>query len=531
MTQTNIEEAVINLFKASETLRFLNKDEAITKDVANDEAKDEAITKPLNDSETTALSDKKKSINIDLNDSGRKYAKKIAAQIHKCITYDVEIQKLIDICNKTTFKYDNEDVFAYINVVNLHNYEDEDEDIKGIHLDDLGLLTFEQLENKLNKSSIYVPKRKSKFKFNIYDIKEINFDYLYSIYDRDFLEKRRLKNTDECNLKKVKLISRPSLNRDKVRLLLNMNPIKSMPFNVVCKEYKKSSTSTQTNRVFYTPNGSSNVLSFILFYNKPFKLIEDFYTSGGAFEKSVIQTKNQKKTTETPVRSLLVNINRFINDSNLENYYYIDNDNNKIFLKDSDDFNKALYVDKLLFLEKIDFIFNWILFSCCFSDFDVYSEGIDSDFAYKYLMSNSKFADKNYSSLTDDKGPSISNTFSYLFLTKFYILYLLKCIPRYDIGAFVTLMNCINSQFKTLWYSNFSSDKDALVSDLYNIKNIKLNNKNILDSMMPSNLSDVPDVKIGLLNDLSLGIIKKESAGKRIFSLKDLSDKFSFDNE
>lgn len=372
--------------------------------------------------------------------------------------------------------------------------KDTDEQIKGIHLDNIGILTFEQLEKRLSKSSIYIPKRKSKFEENI---KEINFDYLYSIYDYEYLEKRRLSNVNVNESKKTKLISRSSLHNDKIALLQNAKQklveARYLPFRYISNEYKRTNNGSKINRVFYAPICCSNVISFLLFYNKPFKFVNDLYNDDGAFKRSADQVRSQKKASETPVRSMLSNISQFINDNNLDNYHYLDKNGNKIYLINDDNFKEALYVDRLLFLKKIDYIFNFMLFSCCFDDFELYSSQIDSDFAYEYLMKKSSISEKKFG----------SHNFNNLFVTKFYILYLLKNLPTYSISAFISLMESIDSYFENLSRFNLPSDKIALVKDLYNLKDIFGDNSDFLNILMPKSISNNPNVKIKLLNTLS----------------------------
>ena len=443
---------------------------------------------------------------------------KIVEHIKKCIVYDIEIKKLIDICEDIKFKYNDEDVTAYVNIVNLHNYEDTDEQIKGIHLDNIGILTFEQLEKRLSKSSIYIPKRKSKFEENI---KEINFDYLYSIYDYEYLEKRRLSNVNDNESKKTKLISRSSLHNDKIALLQNTKQklveARYLPFRYISNEYKRTNNGSKINRVFYAPIACSNVISFLLFYNKPFKFVNDLYNDEGAFKRSADQVRSQKKASETPVRSMLSNISQFINDNNLDNYHYLDKNGNKIYLINDDNFKEALYVDRLLFLKKIDYIFNFMLFSCCFDDFELYSSQIDSDFAYEYLMKKSSISEKKFG----------SHNFNNLFVTKFYILYLLKNLPTYSISAFISLMESIDSYFENLSRFNLPSDKIALVKDLYNLKDIFGDNSDFLNILMPKSISNNPNVKIKLLNTLSYLITEKVCPVKR-FNPNDFINKFNF---
>ncbi|WP_281739936.1 hypothetical protein [Holdemanella biformis] len=443
---------------------------------------------------------------------------KIVEHIKKCIVYDIEIKKLIDICEDIKFKYNDEDVTAYVNIVNLHNYEDTDEQIKGIHLDNIGILTFEQLEKRLSKSSIYIPKRKSKFEENI---KEINFDYLYSIYDYEYLEKRRLSNVNDNESKKTKLISRSSLHNDKIALLQNAKQklveARYLPFRYISNEYKRTNNGSKINRVFYAPICCSNVISFLLFYNKPFKFVNDLYNDDGAFKRSADQVRSQKKASETPVRSMLSNISQFINDNNLDNYHYLDKNGNKIYLINDDNFKEALYVDRLLFLKKIDYIFNFMLFSCCFDDFELYSSQIDSDFAYEYLMKKSSISEKKFG----------SHNFNNLFVTKFYILYLLKNLPTYSISAFISLMESIDSYFENLSRFNLPSDKIALVKDLYNLKDIFGDNSDFLNILMPKSISNNPNVKIKLLNTLSYLITEKVCPVKR-FNPNDFINKFNF---
>ena len=439
---------------------------------------------------------------------------KIVEHIKKCIVYDIKIKKLIDICEDIKFKYNDEDVTAYVNIVNLHNYEDTDEQIKGIHLDNIGILTFEQLEKRLSKSCIYIPKRKSKFEENI---KEINFDYLYSIYDYKYLEKRRLSNSNDSKSKKTKLISRSSLHNDKITLLQNYSKLDCLPFRYIFNEYKRTNNDSKINRVFYAPICCSNVISFLLFYNKPFKFVNDLYNKDGAFKRSADQVRSQKKASETPVRSMLSNISQFINDDNLDNYHYLDKNGNKIYLINDDNFKEALYVDRLLFLKKIDYIFNFMLFSCCFDDFELYSSQIDSDFAYEYLMKKSSISEKKFS----------SHNFNNLFVTKFYILYLLKNLPTYSISAFISLMESIDSYFENLSRFNLPSDKIALVKDLYNLKDIFGDNSDFLNILMPKSISSSPNVKIKLLNTLSYLITEKYCPVTR-FNPNDFINKFNF---
>lgn len=439
---------------------------------------------------------------------------KIVEHIKKCIVYDIEIKKLIDICENIKFKYNDEEVTPYVNIVNLHNYEDADKQIKGIHLDNIGILTFEQLEKKLSKSSIYIPKRKSKFEENI---KEINFDYLYSIYDYKYLEKRRLSNSNDSKSKKTKLISRSSLHNDKITLLQNYSKLDYLPFRYIFNEYKRTNNDSKINRVFYAPIACSNVISFLLFYNKPFKFVNDLYNDEGAFKRSADQVRSQKKASETPVRSMLSNISQFINDNNLDNYHYLDKNGNKIYLINDDNFKEALYVDRLLFLKKIDYIFNFMLFSCCFDDFELYSSQIDSDFAYEYLMKKSSISEKKFG----------SHNFNNLFVTKFYILYLLKNLPTYSISAFISLMESIDSYFENLSRFNLPSDKIALVKDLYNLKDIFGDNSDFLNILMPKSISNNPNVKIKLLNTLSYLITEKVCPVKR-FNPNDFINKFNF---
>lgn len=439
---------------------------------------------------------------------------KIVEHIKKCIVYDIEIKKLIDICEDIKFKYNDEEVTPYVNIVNLHNYEDADKQIKGIHLDNIGILTFEQLEKKLSKSSIYIPKRKSKFEENI---KEINFDYLYSIYDYKYLEKRRLSNSNDSKSKKTKLISRSSLHNDKITLLQNYSKLDYLPFRYIFNEYKRTNNDSKINRVFYAPIACSNVISFLLFYNKPFKFVNDLYNDEGAFKRSADQVRSQKKASETPVRSMLSNISQFINDNNLDNYHYLDKNGNKIYLINDDNFKEALYVDRLLFLKKIDYIFNFMLFSCCFDDFELYSSQIDSDFAYEYLMKKSSISEKKFG----------SHNFNNLFVTKFYILYLLKNLPTYSISAFISLMESIDSYFENLSRFNLPSDKIALVKDLYNLKDIFGDNSDFLNILMPKSISNNPNVKIKLLNTLSYLITEKVCPVKR-FNPNDFINKFNF---
>lgn len=439
---------------------------------------------------------------------------KIVEHIKKCIVYDIEIKKLIDICEDIKFKYNDEEVTPYVNIVNLHNYEDADKQIKGIHLDNIGILTFEQLEKKLSKSSIYIPKRKSKFEENI---KEINFDYLYSIYDYKYLEKRRLSNSNDSKSKKTKLISRSSLHNDKITLLQNYSKLDYLPFRYIFNEYKRTNNDSKINRVFYAPIACSNVISFLLFYNKPFKFVNDLYNDEGAFKRSADQVRSQKKASETPVRSMLSNISQFINDNNLDNYHYLDKNGNKIYLINDDNFKEALYVDRLLFLKKIDYIFNFMLFSCCFDDFELYSSQIDSDFAYEYLMKKSSISEKKFG----------SHNFNNLFVTKFYILYLLKNLPTYSISAFISLMKSIDSYFENLSRFNLPSDKIALVKDLYNLKDIFGDNSDFLNILMPKSISNNPNVKIKLLNTLSYLITEKVCPVKR-FNPNDFINKFNF---
>ena len=439
---------------------------------------------------------------------------KIVEHIKKCIIYDIEIKKLIDICEDIKFKYNDEEVTPYVNIVNLHNYEDADKQIKGIHLDNIGILTFEQLEKKLSKSSIYIPKRKSKFEENI---KEINFDYLYSIYDYKYLEKRRLSNSNDSKSKKTKLISRSSLHNDKITLLQNYSKLDYLPFRYIFNEYKLTNNDSKINRVFYAPIACSNVISFLLFYNKPFKFVNDLYNDEGAFKRSADQVRSQKKASETPVRSMLSNISQFINDNNLDNYHYLDKNGNKIYLINDDNFKEALYVDRLLFLKKIDYIFNFMLFSCCFDDFELYSSQIDSDFAYEYLMKKSSISEKKFG----------SHNFNNLFVTKFYILYLLKNLPTYSISAFISLMESIDSYFENLSRFNLPSDKIALVKDLYNLKDIFGDNSDFLNILMPKSISNNPNVKIKLLNTLSYLITEKVCPVKR-FNPNDFINKFNF---
>lgn len=439
---------------------------------------------------------------------------KIVEHIKKCIVYDIEIKKLIDICEDIKFKYNDEEVTPYVNIVNLHNYEDADKQIKGIHLDNIGILTFEQLEKKLSKSSIYIPKRKSKFEENI---KEINFDYLYSIYDYKYLEKRRLSNSNDSKSKKTKLISRSSLHNDKITLLQNYSKLDYLPFRYIFNEYKRTNNDSKINRVFYAPIACSNVISFLLFYNKPFKFVNDLYNDEGAFKRSTDQVRSQKKASETPVRSMLSNISQFINDNNLDNYHYLDKNGNKIYLINDDNFKEALYVDRLLFLKKIDYIFNFMLFSCCFDDFELYSSQIDSDFAYEYLMKKSSISEKKFG----------SHNFNNLFVTKFYILYLLKNLPTYSISAFISLMESIDSYFENLSRFNLPSDKIALVKDLYNLKDIFGDNSDFLNILMPKSISNNPNVKIKLLNTLSYLITEKVCPVKR-FNPNDFINKFNF---
>lgn len=443
---------------------------------------------------------------------------KIVEHIKKCIVYDIEIKKLIDICEDIKFKYNDEEVTPYVNIVNLHNYEDADKQIKGIHLDNIGILTFEQLEKRLSKSSIYIPKRKSKFEENI---KEINFDYLYSIYDYEYLEKRRLSNVNDNESKKTKLISRSSLHNDKIALLQNTKQklvgARYLPFRYISNEYKRTNNGSKINRVFYAPICCSNVISFLLFYNKPFKFVNDLYNDEGAFKRSADQVRSQKKASETPVRSMLSNISQFINDNNLDNYHYLDKNGNKIYLINDDNFKEALYVDRLLFLKKIDYIFNFMLFSCCFDDFELYSSQIDSDFAYEYLMKKSSISEKKFG----------SHNFNNLFVTKFYILYLLKNLPTYSISAFISLMESIDSYFENLSRFNLPSDKIALVKDLYNLKDIFGDNSDFLNILMPKSISNNPNVKIKLLNTLSYLITEKVCPVKR-FNPNDFINQFNF---
>lgn len=440
---------------------------------------------------------------------------KIVEHIKKCIVYDIEIKKLIDICEDIKFKYNDEEVTPYVNIVNLHNYEDADKQIKGIHLDNIGILTFEQLEKRLSKSSIYIPKRKSKFEENI---KEINFDYLYSIYDYEYLEKRRLSNINDNESKRAKLISRSSLHNDKITLLQNYLKLDYLPFRYIFNEYKRTNNDSKINRVFYAPITCSNVISFLLFYNKPFKFINDLYNTNGAFKKSADQVRSQKKASETPVRSMLSNISQFINDDNLDNYHYLDKNGNKIYLINDDNFKEALYVDRLLFLKKIDYIFNFMLFSCCFDDFELYSSQIDSDFAYEYLMKKSSISEKKFS----------SHNFNDLFVTKFYILYLLKNLPIYSISAFISLMESIDSYFENLSRFNLPNDKITLVKDLYNLKDIFGDNNDFLNILMPKSISNSPNVKIKLLNTLSYLITEKYCPVKRFTPPNDFINKFNF---
>lgn len=440
---------------------------------------------------------------------------KIVEHIKKCIVYDIEIKKLIDICEDIKFKYNDEEVTPYVNIVNLHNYEDADKQIKGIHLDNIGILTFEQLEKRLSKSSIYIPKRKSKFEENI---KEINFDYLYSIYDYEYLEKRRLSNINDNESKRAKLISRSSLHNDKITLLQNYLKLDYLPFRYIFNEYKRTNNDSKINRVFYAPITCSNVISFLLFYNKPFKFINDLYNTNGAFKKSADQVRSQKKASETPVRSMLSNISQFINDDNLDNYHYLDKNGNKIYLINDDNFKEALYVDRLLFLKKIDYIFNFMLFSCCFDDFELYSSQIDSDFAYEYLMKKSSISEKKFS----------SHNFNDLFVTKFYILYLLKNLPVYSISAFISLMESIDSYFENLSRFNLPNDKITLVKDLYNLKDIFGDNNDFLNILMPKSISNSPNVKIKLLNTLSYLITEKYCPVKRFTPPNDFINKFNF---
>ena len=438
----------------------------------------------------------------------------IVEQIKKCIVYDIKIKKLVDICEDIKFKYNDEDVTAYVNIVNLHNYEDTDEQIKGIHLDNIGILTFEQLEKRLSKSSIYIPKRKSKFEENI---KEINFDYLYSIYDYEYLEKRRLSNINDNESKRAKLISRSSLHNDKITLLQDYSKLDYLPFRYLCNNYKRTNNDSKINRVFYAPICCSNVISFLLFYNKPFKFVNDLYNKNGAFKRSADQVRSQKKASETPVRSMLSNISQFINDDNLDNYHYLDKNGNKIYLINDDNFKEALYVDKLLFLKKIDYIFNFMLFSCCFDDFELYYNKIDNDFAYEYLMKKSSISEKKLS----------SHNFNNLFVTKFYILYLLKYLRTYNISAFISLMESIDSYFENLSRFNLPSDKSALVKDLYNLKDIFGDNSDLLNILMPKSMSNNPNVNIKLLNTLSNLITQKTSAVDIVFNLNDFTNKFN----
>lgn len=129
-----------------------------------------------------------------------------------------------------------------------------------------------------------------------------------------------MSNVNDNESKKTKLISRSSLHNDKIALLQNAKQklveARYLPFRYISNEYKRTNNGSKINRVFYAPICCSNVISFLLFYNKPFKFVNDLYNDDGAFKRSADQVRSQKKASETPVRSMLSNISQFINDNN-----------------------------------------------------------------------------------------------------------------------------------------------------------------------------------------------------------------------
>lgn len=431
---------------------------------------------------------------------------KLIIELKRCIKFDVEIQRLIQIGENLKFNFEDKSVKAYVNLVNLHNFSiakyNDDPGLEGIHMDNMGLYTFEFLEDKLEKTSIYVPKRKAKL--DKWDIREVSYDRLLEEFDNIYYQSERLSDDSKKEKK-----DRPSLSPKQIDLLKRKDSISfTKYYDFISRQYPKTVGEDAKDKEYitawYTSIDSANVMSFLLFYNKPFKLPYHLFDyDDDTIEKSIkkLKIKNKKITTSNAIRALIYNIMFFIDDKHLNNYL---EDNN---------YHRAVYVDKVIFLAKIDYLFNWILFSSCFSDCPLYLKNdADNtffvDFASEYLMRETSYPNKKK-----------ENAINHLFFTKWYFLALIKFVKYYSTSNFIKLLDSITEYYNEI-SKNLHQSKEDMLSDLYQ-------SKDMLDMMIIYNMEKESEVNFSLLLKLSSIYCKKVSQIIKIKNLNEFVSTFS----
>lgn len=425
---------------------------------------------------------------------------KLINELKRCIQFDVIIQRLIKQSEEKKFNFNGEDVIPYVNLMNLHNFfianTVDDPNLNGIHIDNMGFYSFEFLENKLKESSIYLPKRKAKLK----DIKEVNYDKLLKEFDNAYYQSRRLSD-DGKNQKK----DRSSLTPKQQRLLTTNECYSPKYYNFISRQYTNINHDTKEKKIctaWYTPISSANVMSFLLFYNRPFQLPSYYLFNGKVddlIEKSIEQLKrrNKKSVTNNAIRSLIYNIMCFIDDKHLNNY-----------LEESN-YHQAVFVDKVLFLAKVDYFYNWVIFTSCFDDSYLYLKGeVDNDFANEYFMKKTSIPYKR-------KDTAIN----YLFFTKWYLLSLAKFIRFYNNFDFIKLLESVIEYYDEISKKEIRSNQD-LLSDLYK-------SKEILDLMIIHDMEkESREINVSLLVKLTSIYCKKLSPVIKIKNLNDFINMF-----
>lgn len=446
--------------------------------------------------------------NLVIIDEATEYT--MIEQLKKCILFDVEIQKLIEYSNDSELN-------ANVNVLTLHNNTVPKQisisKRNKIHLDNMGFFSFEYLEQlkvKENKeySFIYVPKKKTNdlkiqneeiinsriinkdLLLGNNDKKLVSYDRILKEYDYDYFKNQR------CDLNdKVK--SRVSLSKTQHKVLKAeiKNHKESSCFldNVYKIGYlpKKDADGTIyiDESAKYTNISCANIVSFLFYYNRP----NDFYLYE-LFKKDD-KSDDRKERFSCMINHILDNIQ-----------WFADNQELKKYLKNDDLYQNILLVDKIIFMQKLDYLFNWILFSSCYEKHPLYikEKGNDNIYAFLRLM--------NLTSLRNKKVNYSFYEINNMFFSKWYLLSLVKFIKIYDDLSFDNLIYAMSDYFLKLKEKEYS--KNEMIDDLKQ-------SENLFSEMLGEGNVENNRTNYTILNILSDSFTKMHNPVVRLNKLKD----------
>lgn len=413
---------------------------------------------------------------------------RIISELKQCIYFDAEIQKLMEL--PKIMEYEGKHEIPYVNIVSLHNnrYHDLKKSRNNlsmshidqhIHVDNIGWFTFEALQHfATGKNFLYVPKSKQKISNRRI---EVRYDTIFEEYDNEYYKEIRLNGDKKKH--------RVSLDKNKIFDIkeewkfLDKNS-KQVPFYY--ELYNQGDT-------WYTTLDYANLVSFLLFYNSPFHLSYRI--------KDDLQKIINKPQNEEYIKTMLNNIMMFADDSIL-----------KEMVPNNKEYEKAVYIDKIILLSRIDRLFQWICFSSCFSNFNsVYVE--PSSKTTKSELERNYYANKYFSS----PGVRYSENDT-LFFTKWYILSLVNYIKQYDTSSFRRLMQSVFVEYENTRKSLAKVEKENLLDNLFK-------SKPILKKMLSNNIGSKDAFNNELLTQMMIEFCKaKENPLVRVINLQEFQN-------